>query len=69
VGGAAAGLSALNEVEQDLVANYQPYWVARSHLERRAGHRAAAQVSLQRALGLTVDDRIRAYLMTLDPGK
>ncbi len=66
VAGADAGLAALDDVEQALVANYQSYWVARSHLERRAGHAEAARGSLQRALGLTVDDRIRAYLLTLD---
>lgn len=62
--GAAAGLAALNEVAETSVASYQPYWVARAHLEHKAGLPERARTSVQRALGLTADARIRAYLLT-----
>lgn len=63
VAGAEAGLAALREVPEDSVASYQPYWVARAHLERRAGLREQARTSLQRAVGLTADERVRAFLL------
>lgn len=62
--GAAAGLAALTEVAESSVASHQPYWVARAHLEHKAGLQERARTSLQRALGLTADARIRAYLLT-----
>jgi RNA polymerase sigma-70 factor (ECF subfamily) len=62
--GAEAGLAALTDVAEESVASYQPYWVARAHLEHKAGQQERARTSLQRALGLTADARIRAYLLT-----
>jgi RNA polymerase sigma-70 factor, ECF subfamily len=66
---AAAGLAALNEVAESSVASYQPYWVARAHLERRAGLPGEARASLARAVGLTADPRVRDYLLTWEHGQ
>ena len=46
----------------DSVADYQAYWVARAHLLRLAGQHAAAEQATVRAIGLTEDARVRAYL-------
>jgi RNA polymerase sigma-70 factor (ECF subfamily) len=42
------------------VREHQPYWVALAHLQRQAGQDAHA--ALQRALGLTADERVRQFL-------
>ncbi|MGE3771644.1 MAG: RNA polymerase sigma factor [Gammaproteobacteria bacterium] len=60
--GAQAGLRLLAALEADDVRNHQPYWVALAHLERRANHPQAADAALERAMGLTVDARVRAHL-------
>lgn len=60
---ARAGLALLLAVPEDSVANYQPYWVARAHLEQQAGHVELARAARQRAIGLTADARLRAYLL------
>lgn len=58
----AAGRAALDALEPGVVQAYQPYWVAQAHLLRREGRLGeAAQASL-RAIGLTEDPRVRAYL-------
>jgi RNA polymerase sigma-70 factor, ECF subfamily len=62
--GAAAGLATLTEVAESSVASYQPYWVARAHLERGSGLAGEARASLARAIGLTTDPRVRDYLLT-----
>jgi RNA polymerase sigma-70 factor (ECF subfamily) len=48
------------------VAAHQPYWVATAHLQRACGHASAARSALSRAIGLTADVRVRAYLATQD---
>jgi RNA polymerase sigma-70 factor, ECF subfamily len=57
-----AGLAAVHALAGPSVQNHQPYWVALADLERRAGHAAAAESALQRAIGLTEDHRVRAHL-------
>jgi RNA polymerase sigma-70 factor (ECF subfamily) len=44
------------------VARHQPFWVARAHVARLAGDRAAAEGDLARALALTGDPAVRAHL-------
>lgn len=60
--GVASGLAALDRLPAKDVLSYQPYWAARAHLLRRHGDRNAAAQALDRAIGLTADPRIRAYL-------
>lgn len=57
-GDPGAGLRLLHSLPRDEVRNYQPYWVARAWL----GHASAAGEALERAIGLTIDGRVRAYL-------
>lgn len=62
-GNAAAGLGILDAVEPGTVAAHAPYWVARSHLLRLNQQHEPAQVALERAIGLTEDARVRAFLI------
>ena len=63
-GKVATGLAVLEAVQaQTNMAAHQPYWVALAHLHVLAGHAAEAATALQRAIGLTEDARVRAYLL------
>jgi RNA polymerase sigma-70 factor (ECF subfamily) len=42
---------------------HQPYWVARAHLLRLAGQVIDADAALRQAADLTVDPRVRAFLL------
>lgn len=55
VDGAAAGLAALDAIEDPAVGHFQPFWAARAEL---SGERAA----LARAISLTTDPRVRRWL-------
>lgn len=57
-----AALAQLDGLDTDQVANHQSYWVARAHVLRRLGQGTEAERALQRAIGLTEDPRVRAYL-------
>lgn len=46
------------------VTGYQPYWVTLARAETAVGHHASALSSLERAIGLTEDPAVRAYLRT-----
>ncbi len=59
-GDAAAGLQLLGTLPEDAVRDHQAYWVALAHLQRLSGQ--PAEAALQRALGLTADERVRAFL-------
>lgn len=54
------GLALLAALPPERVREHQPYWVALAHLQRQAGQDAHA--ALQRALGLTADERVRQFL-------
>lgn len=60
--GAPAGLQALDALPQDEVASYQPYWAARAHLLATAGDTAAARQARDRAMGLSGNAAVRAWL-------
>jgi RNA polymerase sigma-70 factor (ECF subfamily) len=62
-GDPTAGLAVLDAIAPNQVVSHQPYWVVRAHLARLQGDRAAARVATDKALGLTMDPRIRAYLI------
>ena len=56
------GLGLLERIDPAEVAQHQPYWVAAAYLQRACGMAQPAQASLVRAIGLTLDPRVRAYL-------
>ena len=60
--GPAAGLALLGDLRPADVATYQPYWAVRAHLLRRAGDPAAGE-AFARAVGLTEDPAVRAFLL------
>jgi RNA polymerase sigma-70 factor (ECF subfamily) len=62
------GLELLERIDAREVAQHQPYWVAATHLQRACGRHEAAKASLARALGLTLDPRVRAWLSRPAPG-
>lgn len=63
VHGAARGLAELDALAGDArMRDYQPYWAARADLLRRAGDGRAAKDAYARAIGLTIDPAVRAYL-------
>lgn len=62
------GLELLERIDAHEVAQHQPYWVATAHLQRACGRHEAAKASLARALGLTLDPRVRDWLSRPAPG-
>ena len=63
VAGPDAGLALLDALAADLVAAYQPYWVVRGHLLAEAGNPAESRSAYTRAIGLTEDPALRAFLV------
>jgi RNA polymerase sigma-70 factor (ECF subfamily) len=61
--GADAGRAALDAVDPDSVAQYQPYWALRAHLMGRLGHAAEAGDAYARAIGLSQDAAAREFLV------
>ena len=57
-----AGLQRLAALPAAAVRQHQPYWVALAYLLRCAGRAGEADTALQRALGLTADERVRRFL-------
>lgn len=62
-GEAAAAAAALAELELDSVATYQPYWVVSVRLALVRGSLDEARRHLERAVGLTEDPAVRAFLL------
>ncbi|HET7774000.1 MAG TPA: DUF6596 domain-containing protein [Burkholderiaceae bacterium] len=60
-GDPAAAVALLDALPED-AAGYAPYWVARAHVLGLAGV-PGRQAALQRAIGLTDDPRLRAFLL------
>jgi RNA polymerase sigma-70 factor (ECF subfamily) len=60
VRGAAEGLAALNAI--DGAAEYQPYWALRAELLTRLGRNPEARDAYARAIGLSEDPAVRAFL-------
>lgn len=61
-GNVDAGFAVLDSLPPRAVKDHQPYWVARAHLLRRAGRTGEAAAATSRAIGLTDDERVRAFL-------
>ncbi len=67
--GAGAGLDALEMFAGDVrMVHYQPYWAARADMLARCGQTEAARVAFERAIGLTIDPAVRAYLASRQEG-
>lgn len=67
--GPAAGLEALDLFSGDArMVHYQPYWAARADMLGRSGETEAARVAFERAIGLTIDPAVRAYLASRQEG-
>lgn len=58
---ARAAIAGIDEAD---VARYQPYWVTRARVAEASGDLADARASLERGLGLTEDEAVRAFLFT-----
>ena len=59
---APGGLLLLDAIEPERVAAHQPWWAARAHLLAVAGLHGDAAGAYGRALALTVEPRLRAWL-------
>ncbi|MCP4328391.1 MAG: RNA polymerase subunit sigma-70 [Alphaproteobacteria bacterium] len=62
--GAAAGLAALEAIDMDRARSYQPYWAVRGALLARLDRTDGADAAYERAIGLTEDRAVRAFLLT-----
>ena len=58
----AAGLRCLDAIDAKAVVSHQPWWAARMHFLQALGRRAEAQEAGGRALALTADPALRAFL-------
>jgi predicted RNA polymerase sigma factor len=63
VHGAQAGLALLDQIDAHSVVSYQPYWAVRADLLRQLNCAHEAAEAFDRAIGLTDDDAIRAFLL------
>jgi predicted RNA polymerase sigma factor len=63
VHGAQAGLALLDQIDAHSVVSYQPYWAVRAHLLRQLNCAHEAAEAFDRAIGLTDDDAVRAFLL------
>ncbi len=61
--GPEAGLAALQSIDPDAGAHYQPYWAVRAHLLQRLGKTREASDAYDRAIGLTEDSAVRQFLL------
>ena len=60
---AEAGLAALDAMPPAGVATYQPYWALRGHLLSALGRATEAGEAYDRAIGLSEDPAVRAFLL------
>jgi RNA polymerase sigma-70 factor (ECF subfamily) len=60
--GGDAGLAALDAIDARAVAAYQPYWAVRAECLRAAGRADDAEAAYDRAIGLSEDPGVRAFL-------
>ena len=54
---------ALDGLESESVASYQPYWAVRAHLLQRVGKTCEALDAYDRAIGLAEDPAVREFLI------
>jgi len=60
---AEVGLALLDEIEVEAVTSYQPYWAVRAHLLSELTRTRDAQEAFDRAIGLSEDNAVRAFLL------
>jgi len=63
VDGPDTGLTMLDELSSPPAETYQPYWAVRAHLLARLGRSGEARDAYARAIALTDDDAMRAFLV------
>lgn len=69
VRGPAEALQELDALPESQVQHHQPYWVARGHLLRELGRHDQSCEAYRRAIGLTEDPTVRAFLLdTMNQG-
>ncbi|NJL00186.1 MAG: RNA polymerase subunit sigma-70 [Spirulinaceae cyanobacterium RM2_2_10] len=61
--GLEPGLAYLATLPPEAVKNYQPYWALKAHLLRQLEQHAEAKQAYSRAIGLTEDMTVRAFLL------
>ena len=61
-GEVVAGFAALEEIAEERIVDYQPYWAARGHLLRLLNRKEEASKAFTRAASLTDDPAMREYL-------
>ncbi len=61
-GDATSALAVLSRLSPSDVTGYQPYWVTLARADFAAGERRSALQAMERAIGLTEDPAVRAYL-------
>lgn len=62
VRGPEIGLTLLDQIDSQAVISYQPYWAVRAHFLRQIGRPHAAAEAYDRAIGLSEDSAVRAFL-------
>ncbi|MED1791757.1 sigma factor [Brevibacillus nitrificans] len=60
--GAETGMTLLDEIPADAVKSYQPYWALSAHLFKRMNRFKEASAAYSRAIGLSMDPSVRAFL-------
>lgn len=65
--GPTAGLAVLEAIPGEMVSTYQPYWAVRAHLLQQMGRSGEARDAFERAIGLTEDPAVRAFLLDKRP--
>jgi len=62
VQGPEAGLALLDQIDPQAVISYQPNWAVRAHLLQQLDRTQDAAKAFDRAIGLSEDDAVRAFL-------
>jgi len=62
VRGPEAGLALLDQIDVHTVTSYQPYWAVRAHFLRQIGRTQLAIEAYDRAIALSEDSAVRAFL-------
>jgi RNA polymerase sigma-70 factor (ECF subfamily) len=64
VHGPAAGLHEIAQLPEAMTVSYQPFWALKAQLLQQLGtDRHAIAMAFSRAIGLTEDEAVRAYLI------
>ena len=62
VSGPEAGLALLDQINQQDVISYQPYWAVRAHFFQQLDRTDDAAAAFDRAIALSEDEAVRAFL-------